>query len=339
MRRIAAGLAAGLALAWASAASAQEVNLKYSNWLPANYFIVEKIMKPWIADVERVTEGRVTVDILPKVVGTVAGQYDVLSDGLADLSLWVPGYSPGRFQLMEGFDLPFLGSDPYDRSVAIWQTYEKFIADTPEHENIHVVSVFSSNSAHPVTKGKRMLTPAEFAGARLRTSSPASAQMVEIMGGTAVTKPFSELYEMAAGGIVDGATIPLDTIPGFKLNDVFDTVSLIRGGLTNSVLVVGMNKAKWDQISEADRKAIDEVSGEAMAKLSGQVHREGLESTMKMLHEGGTTFYESSEEEYAAIKTALRPIWDDWISRAKEKGLADPEGFLASMSAVTGDGY
>ena len=69
-------------------ANAADITLRYSNWLPAGYHLTDQVMKPWMEDVERVTEGRVKVEILPKVVGTVPGQYDAAADGLADVTLF-----------------------------------------------------------------------------------------------------------------------------------------------------------------------------------------------------------------------------------------------------------
>ena len=46
------------------------VTLRYSNWLPVTHHLVQQLMLPWAADVEKVTEGRVKVEMLPKVVGT-----------------------------------------------------------------------------------------------------------------------------------------------------------------------------------------------------------------------------------------------------------------------------
>ncbi|MEC7762104.1 MAG: TRAP transporter substrate-binding protein [Pseudomonadota bacterium] len=333
------GLIAACAFVPASAAWAQDVTLRYSNWLPSGYYLVEEVMKPWIADVEEVTEGRVTVEMLPKVVGTVTGQYDVLADGLADLSLWVPGYSSGRFVLMEGFELPFLGNDPIARSEANWNTYQDYVANTDELADIHVISVFSSNSAHIVTREKRMTAPDMFRGERIRTSSSSASEMMNLLGAAPVPKPMSELYELASGGVVDGATMPVDTIPPFKLNEVFKAVNLIEGGLTNNVLVVGMNRAKWDQISPEDQAAITEVSGITLARLNGEVLQRTLDSATEQLEAEGITFNEATPEEFAAMKETLRPIWDNWIALAKENGLEDPEAFLDSITATTGAGY
>src|SRR5690606_5182200 len=62
---------------------AQTTTLKYSNWLPVGQAMRMEVIEPWIAEVEKVTAGRVKIDTLPKVVGTLPAQFDVARDGQA----------------------------------------------------------------------------------------------------------------------------------------------------------------------------------------------------------------------------------------------------------------
>ncbi|MEC7762122.1 MAG: TRAP transporter substrate-binding protein [Pseudomonadota bacterium] len=336
-RNLAATL--GLALpTLAAPAYAEDVVLRYSNWLPPGFHLVEDVMKPWIADVEEVTEGRVTVEMLPKVVGTVAGQYDVLADGLADVSLWCPCYSPGRFPLLEGFELPFLGDDPITRSVASWQMYEKYLADTSTFEDIKVLSLFASNSGHLMTVDEPVTTAAGFDGMRLRTPSPVATDVLNLLGSVPVPKPMTELYELAAGGVVDGAVLPIDTFLAFNLDEVLKQMNLVEGGLYNTMMVVGMNPAKWEQISEEDRAAIEEVSGEHLARVNGEVLQNVADNTLAALDSRGVSLNRMPEDEIEAMKVALKPIWDAWIDKAQEAGMSDPNALLTDLAELAGGG-
>ena len=94
------GFAALCALAtglFTGMANAEPVVIKYSRWLPVGYYLDRDVVIPWLEQFEKVTNGRVKVELTPKGVGTVTGQYDVVADGLADMSFVVTGYTPGRF--------------------------------------------------------------------------------------------------------------------------------------------------------------------------------------------------------------------------------------------------
>lgn len=69
-RRLVGALALIGAFVAALPAAAQTTVLKYSNWLPVGQAMRMEVIEPWIAEVEKVTAGRVKIDMLPKVVGT-----------------------------------------------------------------------------------------------------------------------------------------------------------------------------------------------------------------------------------------------------------------------------
>lgn len=326
---------AGLALAgWLTAgASAQDVKLRYSNWLPPSYFVMTEIIQPWMNDVERVTEGRVTFDILPKVVGTVAGQYDVVRDGLADVSMLTPSQQPGRFPLISGMELPFLGDSALTRSPASWRAYEKYLAETGLFSDVVVLGLFAGNTAHIVTTNKEIKSAADVAGLKLRVPSPTVTEMVNLLGGVPISKPFTEIYEMATSGVIDGGVIPPETMPSFKLEGALKQISLVPGGMANTINIVAINKDKWNEISEADRAAILELSGEKLATLSGEVHEKNTQEARDILEKAGVRFSTLDDAGTESIRVALEPIRGQWVETAKGAGLPDPEAFLEYLEA------
>lgn len=312
---------------------AEDVKLRYSNWLPPTYFVMTEILQPWMKDVERVTEGRVTFDVLPKVVGTVPGQYDVVRDGLADVSMLTPSLQPNRFPLISGMELPFLGDSALMRSPASWRAYEKYLVPTGIFSEVVVLGLFAGNTAHIVTTSKEITTAADVGGLKLRVPSPTVSEMVTLLGGTPISKPFTEIYELATSGVIDGGVIPPETMPAFKLEGALKQISQVPGGMANTINIVAINKDKWNQISEADRAAVLQVSGEALATLSGEVHQRNTEKARKVLTESGVKITTVDEAGAATIRTALEPIRGKWIEAAKGAGLANPEEFLGYLES------
>ncbi len=328
------GLIAGVALAVSTlAARAEDVTLRYSNWLPAGYALDVKVMEPWFADIERVTEGRVKVEKTPKVVGNVASQYDVVADGLADMSLMVASYAPGRFPLIEGMELPFFGDDESKRSPAIWATYEKYIAPMNVFPEVVPLALFQTGSFHVFTTGKELAKVENYKGAKIRSSSPSLTRIIELLGGTPVTKPVSEVYELASGGVIDGATTPPDALLGFKLDEVLNRMTFVPGSLGATVVIVSVNPDTWAKISEADRKAIMSVSGGVVAKRSGDLHVVETQTAIEKMKAKGMTVDTMSDEELAKMKDALTPLQAEWIEKAKAAGLENPQEMLDFFAA------
>lgn len=332
LRAVASGLAVGCALAGTTTmVSAEDVTLRYSNWLPAGFGVTEHVIKPWIADVERVTEGRVKVEILPKPVGTVLGQYDVVADGLADMSLIVPSYTAGRFPIFEGLEQAFIGDDMSKRSPASWKAFETFIQPTGETSEVHVVGVFASNAAHVATTGKEVQTITDLQGLKLRTPGPAMTAGLENLGAVPVSKPMSEVYELAAGGVIDGGVFPVDVLKSFRLEGVIKQMTLIPGGLGATHMLVAMNKAAWNRISDADRKAILEVSGAAMAERAGAAMHKVDQEERAFATGANIALRDASPELAGAIKEKILPVRQAWIAKAKEAGLSDPAQMLTFL--------
>lgn len=328
------GLFASLALAFGGiAAQAENITLRYSNWLPAGYALDVKVMEPWFADIERVTEGRVKVEKTPKVVGNVASQYDVVADGLADMSLMVVSYAPGRFPLIEGMELPFFGDDESKRSPAVWATYEKFVAPQNIFPEVVPLSLFQTGSFHVFTTGKELAKVENYKGAKIRSSSPSLTRIIELLGGTPVTKPVSEVYELAAGGVIDGATTPPDALLGFKLDEVLNRMTLVPGSLGATIVIVSANPDTWAKISEADQKAIMSVSGGVVAKRSGDLHLVETQTAIEKMKAKGMTVDVMSDEELAKMKEAVQPLQAEWIEKAKAAGLENPQDMLDFFAA------
>lgn len=323
-------LAAAAASLLASVASAQTV-LRYSNWLPDGYPVRTQILEPWMAEVAKVTQGRVKIEATPKVVGSVPGQFDVVRDGLADVALIVPGYTPGRFELTELFELPFLGDVARARSVATYRIYEKELARYNEFKGVQVMSVFTGSVAQLYTSKREVRSIADFKGLKLRSPQPATSQAISLLGGVPIAKPVPEIYELASSGVIDGGVIVAETIVGFKLMDVLKRVTIVPGGLANTTLLVAMNPAKWNALSKEDQAAIAKVSGEALAGVAGRVHDESQQAAMEQIVKGNAVVQQAGPALAAEMKTLLAPVEKTWVEKARKKGVADPEKLVDQL--------
>lgn len=327
-----AALASGLALP----AQAESVTLTYSNWLPPSYPLHTDLILPWIEEVERVTEGRVKIALTPKVVGSVLGQYDVAADGLADIALITPSYTPGRFPLVEGLELPFYGDDLYVRSPASWRTYEKFIAPTGQFEDVVVLTLFLPGVGQPFSKNLDLSRLENWRGAKLRTYTPILTQMIELLGGVPISKPASEVYELVSAGQVDGAVTPPDSLLAFKLDTLLNRMVEVQGGFVTSTIILVMNPDAWDRLSAEDQAAVMSVSGEALALKAGELLRRLSGESLGKLEAAGMAIDRPTPEATAQMMEIVAPVREQWIERAKAAGMEDPQAMLDFLAEQTG---
>lgn len=310
------------------AAWAQDVTIRYSNWLPSGYYLHDKVFLPFMEEVEEVTEGRVKFEIAPKFIGSVVGSYDVVVDGLADAAVIVPAYTTGRFVPAEGVELPWLGDDFMGRSVASWRAYENFMKPAGVFGDVKVLAYVGTPTAHIFTKDKAIESVGDLSGVKLRSPGQMGGQFIEMVGAAPVSKPISEVYELMSGGVIDGIVTNASAIAGFKLDEVANQYYHVTGGIVQTVTMVAMNLDTWNSISPEDQAAIDAIAGEAIARTAGVENRVAEETALATLAESGIEPTYLSDEMLAEMQELTAPITEDWIARAKEAGLEDPQAML-----------
>lgn len=333
---LAAALTAGTLFA-SAAQAADPIVIQYSPWLPAKHAIHEGLIRPWIAEVERVTEGRVTVEFLPKAVGKPAEQFDVVADGLADMGVILPGYTPGRFPLLELGELPFLSSDAAVIAPAFYRAYTEYLEPLDPLGETHVLTIFSTTPNQIVTDTKIIETLSDFNGLKMRAPTVTSIPIINAIGAVPVQKPVSEMYELASTGIVDGTFFAATAVRDWKLGELLPYMTEVDGGIGQPVMAFLINEGKWSSISGEDRAAIMSVSGEVLAQKAGQNYGDSDAGALVELKENGMTVAKASPDLMEELRAALTPVEADWIARAEEAGLTDAAAVLKSFrSALSG---
>ncbi|MCV0394873.1 MAG: TRAP transporter substrate-binding protein [Rhizobiaceae bacterium] len=312
----------------ANVTHAEQVVLNYSSWLPTSSWVNQDVLLPYFDRIEDVTEGRVKVEMLPKVVGSPQSQYDVVRDGLADVGYIVIGYTPGRFKLAEIGGLPFLGNKAEIMSPAFHRMYEKHFAPLDEYEGVHALSTFTVSPGHVFTTKKPIRSIDNFAGLKIRSVSETTTAALQLLGATPILKSSSEAFEMLSTGVIDGSLVILENIPVANMQDMLKQGLLIEGGLSNSTLLLAMNDDKWNSISPEDQQAITEISGEAFARIIGAAYDASSDKALELVKSLGTEVHTADAEFIEALKAKLAPVDQTWIAEARESGLEDPAAVL-----------
>lgn len=321
------------ALAMGAATASAETTLRYSNWLPATHPFMAEVIEPWIASVEDVTEGRVKIEVLPKVVGSVPTQFEVIRDGMADVALIVDGYSPGRFKVNSIIELPFTGNDAESMTIAYWRIYDKYLADIGEYENAIPVAKASTGPLLLATGSTPIVTVDDISGLKLRVPTAMVSKLLAALGGVAVNKPVSELYELISSGVVDGTITSAEVINSFKVAGSLGNAVTVPGGFGSAGISFIVNEERLQELSDADREAFWSVSGEVfsvqIAGIYSDLNRRGFAD----LEEVNATVHQVSPEMEAELKERLAGLEQDWIEQAKKAGLANAEAVLAEFRA------
>ena len=316
-------LCAGMLLAFSAPGSVQaQTVLRMAQLVPPTHPYHIGILVPWIAEIERATQGRVKVEITTAPLGPMGRNFDLADQGIADITAGNHSLTPGRFAVTQIVQT-YVGTDsPESVSVAFWRTYKRFLEKSDEHKNTHVLALHNSGALHVFTTGKEIRSADDLKGLKLLAPGSIASKMASNLGAVPLIRPPPEYYDTVSKGIVDGVIGTNSVVSGFKVEPLIKYHLEIPGGLHFSSFFVVVNKAKWDSLSKADRDAIDTVSGEAYAKLAGKVLAKQQDDAIAARKADGrikTTVADARTVE--ALRNSLGFFDQEWIASAKAAGI------------------
>ncbi len=308
--------------------------LNVNAWVPPSHLLVADVTMPLCKDMEQATQGRVKCNLLPKAVVAPPQTLDAVKDGLADLSFIVHGYTPGRFALTDVAEFPFMGDTSEAVSVAYQRLYDKVLAKQDEHKGVHVLAVFTHgpgqiyNTKRPVTSLK------DLEGLKIRVGGGLVNEVAKALGTVPMLKPAPESYELLSQGVADGLFFPKELPISFKLIPLIKHVTYVPGGLYNVSFALVMNPAKWSQISEADRAAINKLSGEALARRAGQAWDATDAKGEKAVRDANIPVVIANDQFVAEIKSKTAGLEQAWFDKVKAKGVDGAAALAALRSDI-----
>lgn len=266
-------LVAGAALAaigLSIPAHAQTTRLTLSSWVPPTHYVVKDILQPWMTEVNKATEGRVTITLLPKPVGSPPQHWELARKGVADITWGNFTYEPERFKHVWFSELPMMGSNAEAASVALWRTYNQYLASNDAFKGVTMLGVGMLGGGQFHHPSKVIDTPDDLKGQKVRMGGPIQKRLLEDLGAIPVSGPATKAYEMLEGGVIDASLHALESVVNFRLDGKLKNHTIIPGGLYDASFFVVMNDGKFKGLSAADQQAVLKVSGEMLSRRWGQ---------------------------------------------------------------------
>jgi TRAP-type C4-dicarboxylate transport system substrate-binding protein len=304
------------------AVQAQEkaMKLRLSSMWPAQHPLT-KTFDQWGKDVEKATEGRITVTVFAgSTLSPPMQVYDNTAKGVVDVGTALLAYAPGRLPLSEVLQLPLGYRNGYQASKLGEAYYKKF--KPKEFDDVKVMFLHGAAPGFIFTKNPVKST-ADVKGLRIKANAE-NADIVKNLGASPVTMPVTETYDSLSRGVIDGCLFPIEALQGFKIAEVVKTVIENYGVSYMTSMYVIMNKAKWNALSPADQKAIEKINDEYNEKIA-KMWVTMDDNAKAFAKTKGVTFLTVSKEEEAATAQKMKPILDEYVKMAKSKGLPGDE--------------
>ena len=187
-------------------------------------------------------------------LGKAFDHYDMARDGIADVTYINPGYQPGRFPIIGAGELPFLMANAKGGSQALDAWYRKYAAAEMKDVKFCLAFVHDPGTFH--SKAKKIMVPGDIKGMKIRPAHATMASFVTQLGGTNVQSSAPEVRDILEKGVADAVTFPWGSVPLFGIDKVTKYHMDVPLYVTTFAWV--MNKAKYDAMSAAQKKVIDD---------------------------------------------------------------------------------
>lgn len=295
------------------ALAADPVTIKVATFVPEKSTGVAKVIKPWMEAVQ--AEVGDAVRMQPFWGGTLGKnpfkQYELVKNGVADVTWVLPGYTAGQFPELQAMELPFFAETGRDASIAGWRLAEQGLLSGLE--DVHLIGFWATSPSILFTRFP-VAGLGDLANKRIRSVGPVHAAWLESVGAAPQTMASTEMNEALDRGILDGV------VQGWTGMQTFKSLPLVTHAVDVPVGVIPflllMNKATWEALPEAVQAAIMKHGGLAMAKAGGGAYDALADEIRDKAVADGLTLVTLPPEARQAAAADARKIHDDWIAGA-----------------------
>ena len=304
-------------------AQAQTVTLRLHHFLPPQAAIPATAITPWAKKIETESGGRIKVQIFPamQMGGTPPQLFDQARDGVADIVWTVLGYTPGRFNRSEVFELPFMCSGGGEKCSRAFQAY----VDLHAADEFRSVKLLAAHTHGPgLFHTRQPVTGLEsLRGMKVRGGSRIINNMLVKLGATPVGMPVPQVPEALSKGVIDGATVPWEVAPSVKIPELVKNHTTFAGrdGLYSQTFAFVMNRGAYDKLPADLKKVIDNNSGMETAAMFGRAMDAADKVGYDMAVKAGNNIVALDAAETQRWRRTASVVETDWVNEMKGKGL------------------
>lgn len=317
----------------ATGAFAQSVELIFNNTLPPFNETYQVGIRDFAAAIEAESQGDIRVTIPDSALAPADRQYEGVRDGIIDMAVMnISGIT--QFVRLNGIgELPYMAPTAESGSVALWETYKEYFEEIGEWQGAIVLSthVLPGRQILSVRDGLAPSSPADLQGMRIWATSTPLVAAAQAFGGVPMDTPYPALQENVARGNLDALFITPGSADGAGVRPYVKHITEVPGGLGTISFATIISEDKWNSLTEDQQAAIlraaDGLPRRAgVANDAGEVEVEGLFADVP------TTVAEG--EGLAAFQAAMDTQINEWIERAREAGLEDPQAAIDFYRSV-----
>jgi TRAP-type transport system periplasmic protein len=323
--------AAFAATAMWTANTANAVTLKLAVFIPPKSVSGSRVLTPIAEMIEKESKGDLKIKIFygGQLGRSPRKQYELVTNGVADMSYIVDIYMSGQFPDTSIFELPYNIKNGTEGSLARWRMYQA--GHLRGYNNVKTVGLWMSEPGGIHTR-KPMKSLADIKGMKIRATGRVATAYLKQYGAIPVGMPVTKVTEAIDRGVLDGLMQSWVGLVTFRTHNVVKYhYEAPVGALTFSIV---LNKKKWSKLSASQQALIDKYGGEFMARKAGNAFDTlGHQRKTKHQKDADRTFISLSGTELKKARADVQPIYDEWVKNTPngQKKLDALQSILADI--------
>jgi TRAP-type C4-dicarboxylate transport system substrate-binding protein len=306
-------------------------NLKLGHFISPQH-IMSVYLQKWVDELKEKSNGRLNITIFPaNTMGPVQNYADYARTGVADITWFLHGATPGRFPLTEVVQLPYMvGSAEIGTKVLNDPEVLKLLE--PEYQGVKILYLLTHQPGGLHTASKPVRTVDDIKGLRIRFASVTIKSFIAALGGTPVGVPPSGIADALQKNTIDGCFVDYGGAhTAFRLGGLVKYTTEMYSYVSSFGVV--MNPNSFANLPPDLQKLIEETTRpriEQVGKLWDSADAPGKQYLMS---EGDTPIVLSKEQD-----TLFKQIGNDdskkVLAELDGKGLAATKVHAAMTAAA-----
>ncbi|MEC8360629.1 MAG: C4-dicarboxylate ABC transporter substrate-binding protein, partial [SAR324 cluster bacterium] len=174
------------------------------------------MLEPWAREVEKLTNNRVKISIIPRM-GLGGRPKDLVkqaSEGkIADLVWTLNTYSGNPFPSSEVFELPFIHTnDPVATNLAMREMFESDLKEEYDQKNLEVMFLHVHQGHAFLSKKDEIRKPEDLKGKRMRVPGRIHAWVASELGATKVNTTVRQIPQVLQRNVANTILISTNII-------------------------------------------------------------------------------------------------------------------------------
>lgn len=306
-------------------------SFRLAHFFPPTHPAESILIQGWIEEIKTATDGRVIIESFPgETLSKAADIYDGVVQGIADIGLSCFVYTPGRFPVLESFELPgIVYSNSKVASMVAWEGIQTLAPE--EVQDTKLLMVIATGPGDLFTKTP-VSSLSDLSGMEIRATG-ISADTITLLGGIPVGMPQSETYESLSRGIVKGNLAPIEVLKGWRHAEVTQYITSTPF-LYNTLFFVTMNKSKWESMPKDLQDKILKATADFHENTAiGLWDMQNSEAIKFAIEENKMQQIELSEDEKALWIEKVSPIQEIYKSKLAGLGIdTDPLSLIHELA-------